>query len=669
VMGYYDGAGFTEKGSSCEIAALTQTPVILVVNAKGMSRSALAVLKGFLETDTHAGIRGVIFNRLSEKLYPALKAEAEAMGITVLGFMPNVKDAVFESRHLGLVGAAEIEDFKEKLEKLYQQAVGTIDWDRISAIADSAVPLSYQPESEIVPVIKPGTSVTAAVAKDAAFCFTYQDNLDLLKELGCKILFFSPLTDREIPQEADAVILGGGYPELYAKQLSENRTMLASVRRAAASGIPVMAECGGFLYLLESLQDLEGRSFSMAGVLKGEGYRTDRLKRFGYVYLTAEEDSLLCEKGDRLCAHEFHYYESTCNGDGLLASGTDGKRKWRAGNVGPTLYAGFPHFYLYGNKKAARRFVKAAEHCHETRHPYKKTELFLSEMKKKIQETDQQAMLLSRQKWNKIAKPLYGLGLFENAIVQIAGIQQTADVRIDTRAVVVMCADNGILEEGVAQSSEEVTAVVAGNIAEGKACINHMAQCANAQVVAVDAGMKLTVLKDRLKVRKLMSGTRNFIKEPAMSEEAMLFAFRTGVETVRDLKKEGVRIIVTGEMGIGNTTTSSAVAAVLTGTDTELMTGRGAGLDDIRLKRKKEVIRQAIEKYDLKQEDTLRTLCCVGGLDLCGLAGVFIGGAIYRIPIIIDGVITAAAALAAARLIPETKQYMLASHIGKEPAM
>lgn len=282
---------------------------------------------------------------------------------------------------------------------------------------------------------------------------------------------------------------------------------------------------------------------------------------------------------------------------------------------------------------------------------------------------DKRSMHESRLHWNSIAKPLYGLGQLEELIVQIAGIQGTSDVHIEQRAVAVMCADNGIIAEGVTQSGYEVTTVVSKNIANGLASVNHMAQCANADVFPTDVGMKEQTEEDNLPIRKLMCGTNNFLVQPAMTQEALMEAIQAGIDRVRELKEKGYQIIVTGEMGIGNTTTSSALTSVLLGVEPKLVTGRGAGLDDDRLINKIKVIEQAVKKYQLTRDETLRTLLCVGGLDLCGLVGVFFGGAMYDVPIVIDGVITAAAALTAARLLPAVKPYMIASHVGKEPAM
>lgn len=288
---------------------------------------------------------------------------------------------------------------------------------------------------------------------------------------------------------------------------------------------------------------------------------------------------------------------------------------------------------------------------------------------KEIKTFDFETANKAKKQWDSIAKPLFGLGRFEEIIIKIAGITGDSEVNILKKAVVVMCSDNGIVEEGVTQTDKSVTKIVAENIANGVASVAKMAQNANADVFAVDIGIASDTDCNKILHKKISYGTHNFLKQPAMSEEEVIDAIKVGIEIVKNLKDKGYSIIATGEMGIGNTTTSSAMASTMLNLEVEKTTGRGAGLDDNGFKRKKEVILSALNKYHLNQYDTLNILKTVGGLDIAGLVGVFIGGAIYRIPIVIDGLITAIAALAAARIIPEVKDILLASHIGREPAI
>lgn len=271
--------------------------------------------------------------------------------------------------------------------------------------------------------------------------------------------------------------------------------------------------------------------------------------------------------------------------------------------------------------------------------------------------------------WDAVAKPLDGMGHFETLIAQIAAITDTEFVDISKRAVIVMCADNGIVEEGVTQSGQEVTYLVAQSMAKMQSSVCRMAVKVGADIIPVDIGINNKQEIDGVLNRKIRCGTRNFLKETAMTEEETIRAIATGIELVRSCKEKEYKILATGEMGIGNTTTSSAVTAALLKCDADLVTGRGAGLSNQGLRRKKQVVAEAIEKYDLYQQEALMILRTVGGLDIAGLTGICLGGALYHIPIVLDGVISMAAALTAERILPGTKHYMIPSHKGKEPAV
>lgn len=273
-----------------------------------------------------------------------------------------------------------------------------------------------------------------------------------------------------------------------------------------------------------------------------------------------------------------------------------------------------------------------------------------------------------RENWDKVAKPLDGMGRFETLTAQIGAILGTERPDISRKAVIIMCADNGIVEEGISQSGQEVTHAVAREMAGGISSVGKMAAVIGADTIPVDIGIchgeKIPGVLDR----KIRRGTENFLKKPAMTEEEAVRAVFTGIEIVSDCKKMGYHILATGEMGIGNTTTSSAVTAALLQCDAAEVTGRGAGLDDGGLLRKQQVIREAVEKYSLAGADALDVLKTVGGLDIAGLAGVCIGGALSHVPVVLDGVISMAAALLAERIVPGTRAYLIPSHKGKEPA-
>ena len=353
VMGFYDGLGLTSAaGSTYDVARITESPVVLVVGARGGSLSILAVIQGFLDFVPDSNIRGVILNQCTESTYTALSEEiTKRFGGTVapLGFMPPMPECSLESRHLGLVTAEEVADLREKLHVLAEQAEKSIDIDGLLDLARTAPPV----RCEDIRTAVMDEPVRIAVARDRAFCFYYEDSLDLLREMGAELVPFSPLNDTALPADIDGIYLGGGYPELYAERLSSNTGMRASVREALARGVPCIAECGGFMYLTETIDVLP-----MAGALPGGTFGTGRLRRFGYITLTANGDSMLCGKGEKIKAHEFHHWDSEYTGDGFTAEKANG-RSWECIHAGPSLYAGYPHFNFYSNPVFAENFYKA----------------------------------------------------------------------------------------------------------------------------------------------------------------------------------------------------------------------------------------------------------------------------------------------------------------------
>ena len=373
VMGFYDGvAGVTLTASSWELADVTDTPVILVVNMRGMSLSVAALIQGFMQMQPESHIGGVILNQTSEFMCRQLEPVIEARcGIPVLGFVPKVTECVIESRHLGLVTPAELTDLQERIEKLAEILTDTLNLDAIIRLAGEASDISWTPLEQFLPQEYQGQKKKAevkavqtetlriGVARDEAFCFYYEDNLDLLRMLGAETVFFSPLHDQKLPENLQGLLIGGGYPELYAKQLSENESMRRDIREKITAGMPYLAECGGFMYLHESMEDMQKCSWPMAGVLTGNAYYTGKLGRFGYVELTAKEDQMLCQSGDRIKAHEFHYFDSTENGAAFHAAKPKRSRGWDCIHAGAAFAAGFPHLYYYSNPKFAANFVEA----------------------------------------------------------------------------------------------------------------------------------------------------------------------------------------------------------------------------------------------------------------------------------------------------------------------
>lgn len=289
----------------------------------------------------------------------------------------------------------------------------------------------------------------------------------------------------------------------------------------------------------------------------------------------------------------------------------------------------------------------------------------LEETIRKIRPVDVAAMAAAKQHWDGLGKPLGSLGRLEKALIQIAGIQRTGDVHIDRKVLVIMCADNGVVEEGVTQCGQEVTATVAENFLDEKSCVAIMCRRAGTKICPVDIGMAVDT--PRVEKRKIAYGTKNMAKEPAMTREQAVAAIEVGIAKAEELHAQGYEMLATGEMGIGNTTTSSAMTAVYLGLDVETVTGRGAGLSSHGLQRKINAIKQAIAVNQPDPEDPLDVLAKVGGLDIAGMCGLFLGGAAQRMPVVMDGFISQVAALTAVRLVPECADYILASHVSEEP--
>lgn len=360
-MGFYDGVAGGDEASAWAVARATGTPVVLVLRPGGASLTLAAQVKGMLAFRPGSRIAGLLLNdckpMLAAHLKPILEQET---GLPVLGYLPPMAQAELQSRHLGLLTAAEVEDFAARFAAIAAQLEQTADLDALLALAgEEGLPAAERPPAALPPRCR------IAVAKDEAFCFYYADNLDALRAAGAELAFFSPLRDAALPPEAGGLYLGGGYPELHARALAQNASMRRAVAAAVAAGLPTVAECGGFLYLQAALQGADGGLWPMAGALPGEGVQTGRLQRFGYLELTAQTDSLLLKAGETAPAHEFHYWDCTQNGAAFAAqkpAGPYGRppRRWRCGVAGPGLYAAFPHLHFGGALPLAQRFADAA---------------------------------------------------------------------------------------------------------------------------------------------------------------------------------------------------------------------------------------------------------------------------------------------------------------------
>lgn len=397
-MGYFDGlGGITDEASAWKVADTLDLPVIAVIDAKGASLSIAAQILGLKSLRQPHHIVGVILNKCSKMLYQRLKPVLESeTGVKIIGCLPYVEGAEFSSRHLGLYTAGEISDINQRIDKIAAALDDSLDFEAFEELCDRE-PGAEEGEFEVTALggynqggrktcandnepddvgdrktranyDKPEASANCkthakakiAVARDDAFCFLYEETLDTLKEQGAELVFFSPLHDEGLPKGVSGLYLPGGYPELFAGELSFNEDMLKDVKSAIESGLPTVAECGGFLYLCESLEDGNGDIYEQVGIFEGAATNKEKLVRFGYSLLSQEEDSLLFRKGEEVPMHEFHYWDAADPGSDLLATKPLGGRSYRCAYSTDTLYAGFPHLYLAGKPKLAARFVEKA---------------------------------------------------------------------------------------------------------------------------------------------------------------------------------------------------------------------------------------------------------------------------------------------------------------------
>ena len=368
VMGYYDGVGgSTVQASAYDLARVTDTPVILIVDAAGMSLSLAAMIQGFISYREDSRIAGVILNRMSPSFYPRIKKAVEKVGVPVLGYVPVLPNLHIESRHLGLYLPDEVPSLLSELSELASILEETVKVDEILRIAGEARPLKgdfsreeWAMEDEAFGY-KSRRPLRIGLARDEAFCFFYQENLRLLRNMGAELIPFSPMREEHLPEKLDGLLLYGGYPELHAKTLSENISMRREIKEAIEGGLPCMAECGGFLYLHEEMDAQKGGSYPMAGVIEGKAYRTGHLKRFGYVSLQAKGPVFGNEDLGFIPAHEFHYYDSTNNGCDFIATKPLSGTQWECLHAKGNLLAGFPHFYYYAVPGLAKAFLSRCE--------------------------------------------------------------------------------------------------------------------------------------------------------------------------------------------------------------------------------------------------------------------------------------------------------------------
>lgn len=366
VMGFYDGLGGTSiEGSTAHVAQITKTPAVLVVNGESLALSAAAIVKGFCEFNENVNIAGVIFNNIySEAHYQLLKEAIENnTSAKVLGYLDKT-DVTFESRHLGLVTAGELSDLEEKTNALAQKVLKGIDLETLIKIAETAPDIDNAKHQSELPDINPPKTIIG-VAMDKAFSFYYRDGLELLEKLGAELKYFSPLEDESIPGDADGLYIGGGYPELFVQQLERNISMKKSIYDAATKGMPVYGECGGLMYLSESIFDIDGKEYLMSGVIPGKSNMTPKLQTFGYTNIKTIEDNILSRKGQSIKGHEFHFSTTDLIHDVQecfsVSKAYGAAAVFKSGYKINNVLAGYPHIHFCSNPEFAEGFVESCK--------------------------------------------------------------------------------------------------------------------------------------------------------------------------------------------------------------------------------------------------------------------------------------------------------------------
>lgn len=354
-MGIFDGMGKSTKYSANSISVITSTPTILIVNPNGQGISVCAQIKGFLEFEQN-NICGVLLNNIKVGMYKYYKEMIEEqLGIEVVGFIPHLEEVKISSRHLGLVTADEIDDIKSKIEIIGDNVLKYCDMERIIEVANSS---KYLKENNVNTIDKVA-NVNLYVARDKAFCFIYDDNIEILQQMGANIHYFSPIDDQCLPDDVDGLLFFGGYPELYGTLLENNKSMQNSIREKISKNVPVYAECGGFMYLQNTITDLEGIKYQMLGIIDSDALMTKSLQNFGYTKITNKTKNNFLNGS--VNAHSFHHSVSTSEGESFKALKVSNNMEYDAVYTSESIFASYMHIHFINNLELPRNFIKLCE--------------------------------------------------------------------------------------------------------------------------------------------------------------------------------------------------------------------------------------------------------------------------------------------------------------------
>lgn len=366
VMGFYDGLSpKSTTASTYDVANCLRAPVVYIASGKRGAQSLAAEIFGFIKYREDSNIQGIFLSPCTKSQFEYLKDELEAsLGIPVLGYLPYDEKFSFEERYLGLNYEPEKSSLFESIDAIAHKLLETTNFDLLTKLASLAAPVEYH---DLYSDEKSKSSMRLAIADDKAFRFYYQESLDLIQSYGVELVPFSPLNDAELPPYIDGLYLGGGHPELFVQELSSNTSMRNSIKNVIESGCPTIAECGGFLYLHETMCDHSDQEYEMCGVIKGGSHREETLKNFGYIKLISHDSGLFVNEGDVLKGHEFHYWQSSDPGSGFVARKPLRKKEWPCIHLSQNLFAGFPHLYFHANPEFLEDYIKAMKDYSESR--------------------------------------------------------------------------------------------------------------------------------------------------------------------------------------------------------------------------------------------------------------------------------------------------------------
>ena len=665
VMGLFDGRlGTAGESSTAHVATLTSSPVILVIDISHASRTHAAVVTGLARFDPTVHIAGVILNkaRTDRHAGEVISALSDS-GVPVLGVLPRDVQVEMPSRHLGLVPAAERAESAATLQRLRDVINEHVDLDAVLEIAGRAPGLDgavWDPAAEVV--TRAGSRPVVAMAGGRAFTFRYAETEELLRAAGCDVVEFDPLSDSALPPDTAGIYLGGGFPEVHATDLAGNAALITELRNAIAAGVPTVAECAGLTYLCRTLDDVPA-----IGAVAATAAMTPRLT-LGYRTATCPGDSLLGRSGEQVTGHEFHRTRVTppaaTPDDGTYCAAWD-LPAGPDGYAGPAVHASYLHVHWAGHPHLAQRFADAA-HDHAAAAPAPDG---------LITPPSTEVAAAARARLAGLATPPGALGRLGELAVWLAATQgqvparELADVRL-----VIFAGDHGVAGHGVSAFPSSITAATVRAALIEKLGVNSLAAAHGVRVRVLDIGVDddFTDLpaetRKMLQAYKVRRSTGPIHLEDALTGAEVRTALAAGAEVAHQEIAAGAQLLISGDLGIGNTTPAAAMVAAGLGLPAAEVVGRGSGVDDAGLQHKTAVIDTALARAGERVTDPVETLAALGSADLAASTGYLVAAARSGVPVLLDGLMAVACALTADRLAPGAAAWFAAGHRSTEPA-